>query len=40
MIFIPLIGVLSDRFSMQTTMSALTVFPLIGFFLTLAYPKK
>jgi len=40
MIFIPLIGFLSDRYSMQTTMSALTVFPLIGFFLTLALPKK
>jgi FSR family fosmidomycin resistance protein-like MFS transporter len=40
MIFIPLIGVLSDRYSMQTTMSALTIFPLIGFFLTLALPKK
>lgn len=40
MVFIPLIGVLSDRFSMQTTMSALTIFPVIGFFLTLAYPKK
>lgn len=39
MIFIPLIGALSDRFSMQTTMSGLTIFPLIGFFLTLAYPK-
>ena len=40
MIFIPLIGFLSDRFSMQTTMSSLTIFPLIGFFLTLALPKK
>ncbi len=40
MIFIPLIGFLSDRFSMQTTMSALTISPLIGFFLTLALPKK
>lgn len=40
MIFIPLIGFLSGRFSMQTTMSALTIFPLIGFFLTLALPKK
>ena len=40
MIFIPLIGLLSDRYSMQTTMSALTIFPLIGFFLTLALPKK
>lgn len=40
MIFIPLIGFLSDRFSMQTTMSALTIFPLIGFFLTLALPKN
>jgi FSR family fosmidomycin resistance protein-like MFS transporter len=39
MVFIPLIGFLSDKFSMQTTMSALTVFPLIGFFLTLALPK-
>ena len=40
MIFTPLIGLLSDRYSMQTTMSALTIFPLIGFFLTLALPKK
>jgi FSR family fosmidomycin resistance protein-like MFS transporter len=40
MIFIPLIGFLSDRFSMQTTMSALIIFPLLGFFLTLALPKK
>jgi FSR family fosmidomycin resistance protein-like MFS transporter len=40
MIFIPLIGFLSDRFSMQTTMSSLTIFPLIGFFLTLALPKN
>jgi FSR family fosmidomycin resistance protein-like MFS transporter len=40
MIFIPLIGFLSDHLSMQTTMSALTIFPLIGFFLTLALPKK
>ena len=39
-IFIPLIGFLSDRYSMQTTMSALTIFPVIGFFLTLALPKK
>ena len=36
MIFIPLIGLLSDHFTMQTTMSALTIFPLIGFFLTLS----
>jgi FSR family fosmidomycin resistance protein-like MFS transporter len=40
MIFIPLIGFLSDRFSMQITMSSLTIFPLIGFFLTLALPKN
>jgi FSR family fosmidomycin resistance protein-like MFS transporter len=39
-VFIPAIGFLSDRLSMQTTMSALTIFPLIGFFLTLALPKK
>lgn len=39
-IFIPLIGLLSDHFSMQITMSSLTIFPLIGFFLTLALPKN
>lgn len=39
LIFIPLIGWASDRLSMQTTMSALIVFPLIGFFLTLKLPK-
>jgi FSR family fosmidomycin resistance protein-like MFS transporter len=38
LIFIPLIGWSSDRLSMQTTMSALTVFPLLGFFLTLKLP--
>ena len=38
LIFIPLIGFLSDRLTMQTTMSALIVFPLIGFFLTLKLP--
>jgi FSR family fosmidomycin resistance protein-like MFS transporter len=40
MIFIPLIGFLSDRFSMHTTMSSLIIFPVIGFFLTFALPKK
>jgi len=39
MIFIPLIGFLSDRFSMHTTMSSLIIFPVIGFFLTFALPK-
>jgi len=38
LIFIPVIGWLSDRLTMQTTMSALIVFPLIGFFLTLKLP--
>jgi FSR family fosmidomycin resistance protein-like MFS transporter len=39
LIFIPLIGFLSDRLTMQTTMSALIVFPLLGFFLTLKLPR-
>jgi FSR family fosmidomycin resistance protein-like MFS transporter len=40
LIFIPLIGWASDRLTMQTTMSWLIVFPLIGFFLTLKLPSK
>ena len=40
LIFIPIIGWASDRLSMQTTMSSLIIFPLIGFFFTLALPKE
>jgi FSR family fosmidomycin resistance protein-like MFS transporter len=40
LIFVPLIGALSDRLTMQTTMSAMILFPVIGFFLTLKLPKK
>ena len=40
LIFIPLVGWASDRWTMQTTMSGLIVFPLIGFFLTLKLPKR
>lgn len=40
LIFIPFIGWASDTLSMQITMSALMVFPLIGFFLTLKLPKS
>jgi FSR family fosmidomycin resistance protein-like MFS transporter len=38
-IFIPLTGWASDHFGMQAALSALTLFPLIGFFLTLKLPK-
>jgi FSR family fosmidomycin resistance protein-like MFS transporter len=38
LIFVPLIGALSDRLSMQTTMSAMIVLPIIGFFLALRLP--
>jgi FSR family fosmidomycin resistance protein-like MFS transporter len=39
MIFIPLTGWASDHFGMQAALSALTLFPLVGFFLTLKLPK-
>ena len=39
LIFVPFIGWASDRLTMQTAMSALMVFPLLGFFLTLKLPK-
>jgi len=39
LIFIPFIGWASDTLSMQVTMSALTLFPLIGFFLTMKLPQ-
>lgn len=40
LIFVPLIGALSDRLSMQMTMSTMVLFPLIGFFLTLKLPHQ
>jgi FSR family fosmidomycin resistance protein-like MFS transporter len=39
LIFIPFIGWASDKLSMQVTMSALVLFPLIGFFLTMKLPQ-
>jgi hypothetical protein len=39
LLFIPLIGWLSDRLSMHTTMSALIVFPIIGSFLAMKLPR-
>jgi MFS transporter, FSR family, fosmidomycin resistance protein len=39
LIFVPAIGFVSDRLTMQTTMSALIVLPLIGFFLTFKLPR-
>jgi hypothetical protein len=35
MLFIPLVGWASDLLSMHTVMMALTVFPVLGFLLTL-----
>ncbi|HWZ29739.1 MAG TPA: MFS transporter [Bryobacteraceae bacterium] len=39
LIFVPLIGVLSDRLTLHTTMSAMILFPVIAFFLTLKLPE-
>jgi len=39
LIFVPAIGFVSDRLTMQTTMSALIVLPLIGFALTFKLPR-
>jgi len=39
LMFIPLIGWLSDRLSMHTTMSALILFPIIGSFLAMKLPR-
>jgi FSR family fosmidomycin resistance protein-like MFS transporter len=38
-LFIPLIGKVSDYAGLHNALLSLTVFPLIGFFLTLAYPQ-
>lgn len=40
LIFVPLIGALSDRLTMQATMSAMVLFPVIGFFLALKLPRS
>ena len=39
MIFIPLVGWLSDLYTMQAVFSALALFPVIGFLLALRLPK-
>ena len=39
LVFIPAVGFVSDHIGMQVAMSSLTIFPLIGFFLTLKLPK-
>lgn len=39
LIFIPLIGWASDRLTMQTTMSGLILFPLLGYFLAMKLPE-
>ncbi|MBZ5604828.1 MAG: MFS transporter [Acidobacteriia bacterium] len=39
LIFVPAIGALSDRLTMQTTMSSMIVFPAIGIFLALKLPR-
>jgi hypothetical protein len=40
LIFIPLTGWVSDHTSMNTALSALSLFPVLGFFLTLKLPKN
>jgi hypothetical protein len=39
MLFIPLTGWISDRYSMQAAFTGLVLFPLAGFFLALKLPK-
>ena len=39
LLFVPLIGVLSDRLTLHTTLSAMILFPVLGFFLTLILPE-
>ena len=39
LIFIPLVGWVSDHSSLHTALSALVVFPVLGYFLTLRLPK-
>jgi FSR family fosmidomycin resistance protein-like MFS transporter len=39
LIFVPLIGAFSDRLSMQTTMSSMILFPVIGIFLAWKLPR-
>jgi hypothetical protein len=38
-LFIPLIGRVSDWVGLHNALLSLTIFPVIGFFLTLRYPK-
>jgi len=38
-LFIPLTGLLADRFSMHYALAAWTVFPVLGFLLALRLPK-
>jgi FSR family fosmidomycin resistance protein-like MFS transporter len=38
-LFIPLVGKVSDAAGLHNTLLALTLFPILGFFLTLTYPK-
>jgi FSR family fosmidomycin resistance protein-like MFS transporter len=38
-IFIPLVGFAADLFSLHAVLASLTVFPVIGFLLTLKLPK-
>jgi FSR family fosmidomycin resistance protein-like MFS transporter len=40
LIFIPLTGWVADHTSMNTALSALSLFPVLGFFLTLKLPKN
>jgi FSR family fosmidomycin resistance protein-like MFS transporter len=40
MVFIPLVGMLADSFTLHRVLASLTVFPLIGFFLTMKLEKS
>ena len=40
LLFIPLTGWAADHYSLHTTLMALTIFPIVGFFLTLKLPKR
>jgi hypothetical protein len=40
MVFIPLIGVLADTFTLHHVLASLIVFPVIGFLLTMKLEKS
>jgi hypothetical protein len=40
LLFIPLTGFVSDRYSLHSALASLLIFPVIGFFLAFGLPKR